>query len=64
VCVLDELERRVTASILAAQLQRTLGAEVEVPDWYEIRGEFDASLVAPPVAQDPRTLVLRAMGLR
>lgn len=63
--VLDELERRVATATLAASLQQAMGAEVEIPEWGEVRAEFDERLVAEPVREDPRRLVLlRGLGLR
>lgn len=66
VCVLDELERQVAANTFAAHVQRALGAEVDIPDWYTIREEFDAELARPLVVveQSRMTLLMRAMGLR
>jgi hypothetical protein len=65
VCVLDDLQRQVSTAQLATSLQRALGADVEVPDWGEVRGEFDAWLVSRPDVEDPdRAVLMRALGLR
>lgn len=62
---LEELERQMSTQILAASLARVLGAEVEVPDWWEQRRQFDAELAAEPPRVDPDMAVLRrAVGLR
>lgn len=62
---LEELQSQVSTQILAATLARSMGSEVEVPDWYEARAEFDAMLVARPARTNPDDLVLdRALGLR
>ncbi len=63
---LDELERRVSTNVLAATLAQASGAEgVEVPDWYEVRADFDRQLAAEPERGDDTQLTqLRALGLR
>ena len=65
VLMLDELHRQVSTAQLAAALQRAMGADVEVPDWFALRQEFDRQLVeAPPSVADPdRAVLLEALGL-
>jgi len=65
VLMLDELHRQVSTAQLAAALQRAMGADVEVPDWFALRAEFDRRLVeAPPSVADPdRAVLLEALGL-
>ncbi len=61
---LEELERQMSTQILAANLARVLGAEVDVPDWWSLREQFDADLGAEPPRIDPDMAVLRrAVGL-
>ncbi|MEU1810946.1 hypothetical protein [Micromonospora aurantiaca (nom. illeg.)] len=64
---LERLERHTHTSVLLAGMARAAGAEgVQVPDWYEIRAEFDSWLAEVPdeVKDDDRTVLLRALGLR
>ena len=39
---------------------------VQIPDWEQVRGDFDAWLAEEPdaVKDDDRTVMLRALGLR
>jgi hypothetical protein len=66
VLLLDELHKQVATAQTAAALQRALGADVEMPDWFAIREQFDRGLVAPPAeVDDPdRLVLLKALGLR
>lgn len=62
---LEELERQTTTQILAATYARSMGADVEIPDWWEVRAEFDAWLISEPPRVDPdREVLMRALGLR
>jgi hypothetical protein len=66
VLILEELAAQVQTLQLAASFQRAMGADVEIPDWYTIRAEFDTYLVSKPEDQDDsdRTIIMRAIGLR
>jgi len=65
VLLLDMLERMSLAMVQAAVLARALGSSVEVPDWFELRADFDETLAEAPKRVDPkRNAMLVAIGLR
>jgi hypothetical protein len=67
VLLLEQLERHTHTAVLAAATFRAAGADnVEIPDWEQVRRDFDTQLAAEPVelATDDRTVLLRALGLR
>lgn len=64
---LDSLERQVHTAALVAGMAKAAGAEnVDVPDWDQIRRDFDVELAREPVdmADDDRAVMLQALGLR
>jgi hypothetical protein len=65
VLMLDMLERQAVAIIQAAAMARALGAQVDVPSWFELREQFDDALAAEPKRVNTKDLVmLQAIGLR
>lgn len=65
VLILDQLERLMTPLIQAAAMARMLGSSADVPDWFEIRADFDRTLAAPPKRIDTKDeAMLVAIGLR
>ena len=65
VLLLDLLERHTLAAVQSAMLARMLGSTVEIPDWFELREQFDETLAAQPVQTDPKKhAMLVAIGLR
>jgi len=65
VLMVEQLERFYLAAAQAAMLARALGRGVEVPDWFEVRANFDEALARPPKRVDRKQLhMLQALGLR
>jgi hypothetical protein len=65
VLMLDQLERLALAFLQAAAIARALGGTAELPNWFEFRDDFDATLAAEPKRVDTKQLaVLQAIGLR
>lgn len=67
VLILEDFGRQIANAQLIASIQRSLGAEVEVPDWDELRAEFDRWLISPPPDSDggdpDRAVLMRALKL-
>lgn len=65
VLMLETLERLALAAIQARLTARALGSDVEVPEWFTVRADFDTALAAEPERIDPdREAMLEAVGLR
>lgn len=67
VWLLDGLERVVLTERQVAAFAVVMGADTEMPDWLEIRRQFDESLESPKVisAQEAEHAErLRLLGLR
>lgn len=64
--LLQDLQRHIRNQQMAGTMAMAMGAQVELPDEYEIRADFDAQLRADPQREtDPdRLTLLRALGLR
>jgi len=63
--MLGQLERFALAAIQAAATARALGSPAPVPDWAEIRADFDTALAAEPQRVDQaEQAMLVAIGLR
>lgn len=63
----EQLARQHQTQVLAATLAASMGAQVEIPDEFEMRAQFDEMLRSPLNNQnaDPDQLVLmRALGMR
>lgn len=62
---LDELERQFHTGALITGMAHAAGAEVQPPNWFQMRSEFDELLAAAPAPVDDRdSTMLQALGLR
>jgi hypothetical protein len=65
VVMLETLERMAMVVIGSKMTARLSGVDVEVPNWYQIRVDFDQALAVEPERVDVGKLaMLEAIGLR
>lgn len=65
--LLQDLQGQIRTQQLGGTLAMAMGAQVEIPDEYQVRADFDEQLRADPQRDqsDPdRLTMLRALGLR
>lgn len=65
--LLQDVQRHIRTQQMAGTMAMAMGAQVELPDEYQLRADFDEQLRADPQRDesDPdRMTMLRALGLR